>query len=184
MAWWKNSQAIQPAVKRLDQMLAEGAVRAARAWEDRGAELILQTDSPIEGLLLAALYKGHNLHDFAVHFAGRVDEPVELVCGTVVVYQQAKISPYRVDFLIDDSSSPNAARRRWVIVECDGHDFHEKSKGQARRDKARDRFFQSKGCRVLRFTGSEIWADPEACADEIWRQLAIKDHLIADGVSA
>lgn len=183
MAWWKNRQAIQPTVKRIDQMLAEGAVRAARAWEDRGAELILQTDSPIEGLLLGALYKDHDLHDFTVHFAGCVDEPVESVCGTVVIYQQAKIAPYRVDFLIDDSSSPNAACRRWLIVECDGHDFHERTKDQARSDKARDRFLQSKGCRVLRFTGSEIYANPEACAQEIWRQISSNEALTARGLS-
>ncbi len=184
MAWWQNRQAIQPAVKRLDQMLAEGAERAARAWEDRGAELILQTESPIEGLLLGALYKDHDLHDFTVHFAGCVNDPVESVCGTVFIYQQATIAPYRVDFLIDDSSSPNAAQRRWIVIECDGHDFHERTKDQVRRDRARDRFLQSKGCRVLRFTGSEIWADAEACAAEIWRQITVNEAQNASEVAA
>jgi len=174
--WWKNQRAARSSVKRIDQILAEGAQRVARSWEDQEAELILRTETPIEGLLLAALYKDHDLFDFTVHFAGIVDEPIESVCGTVVIYQQEKVSPYRVDFLIDYSSSTNAERRRWVIVECDGHDFHERTKEQARRDRARDRFFQSKGCRVLRFTGSKIWANPEECAAEIWAQLGINDE--------
>jgi very-short-patch-repair endonuclease len=62
-----------------------------------------------------------------------------------------------------------------MIVECDGHDFHEKTKEQARRDKQRDRFLQSRGYKVLRYTGSEIWADPTECSDEILTELAIDD---------
>jgi very-short-patch-repair endonuclease len=52
-------------------------------------------------------------------------------------------------------------------VECDGHDFHERTKEQAQRDKSRDRYLQANGWRVLRFTGSEIHRTPEKCADEI-----------------
>lgn len=182
--WWENRQAVQPAVDKLSELIRQGEQRIARAWGDRGYDLVVRTDSPIEAILLAALYKDHDTQKFDVTFAGRVDEPVESMCGKVVIYQQAKIAPYRVDFLIDDSSSANAARRRWIVVECDGHDFHERTKEQARRDRARDRFLQSKGCRVLRFTGSEIWADPEACAAEIWRQIAVNEALAAGEVAA
>jgi hypothetical protein len=37
-----------------------------------------------------------------------------------------------------------------LVVEVDGHDFHEKE--QARRDKQRDRFMTTTGAKVLRFT--------------------------------
>jgi very-short-patch-repair endonuclease len=78
-----------------------------------------------------------------------------------------------VDLAIVDATLPfNHTPPRIMIVECDGHDFHEKTKDQARRDKQRDRFFQSKGYKVLRYAGSEIWADPEKCADEIIDELA------------
>lgn len=50
------------------------------------------------------------------------------------------------------------------IIECDGHDFHEKTKEQVRRDKERDRNLQGAGLTVLRYAGSEIVADPVACA--------------------
>jgi very-short-patch-repair endonuclease len=52
-------------------------------------------------------------------------------------------------------------------VEIDGHDFHERTKEQARRDKSRDRALTSTGWSVLRFTGSEIYADPSGCLDQI-----------------
>ena len=78
----------------------------------------------------------------------------------VKVRPQAKIGPYRVDFLISCGDIR-------MIVECDGHDFHEKTKEQAAKDKKRDRWFQSNGFKVMRFTGSELWRDPWACADEI-----------------
>jgi very-short-patch-repair endonuclease len=54
-----------------------------------------------------------------------------------------------------------------VAIECDGHDFHEKTKEQARKDKRRDRVFLAEGLPVLRFTGSEIHRDPTAIAKEV-----------------
>jgi very-short-patch-repair endonuclease len=41
-----------------------------------------------------------------------------------------------------------------IVVECDGHDFHEKTKGQVARDKSRVRDLEIAGWRVLRFPGS------------------------------
>lgn len=48
-----------------------------------------------------------------------------------------------------------------LAVECDGHDFHEKTKEQARRDKSRDRILISHGIHTIRFTGSEIFRRSE-----------------------
>jgi very-short-patch-repair endonuclease len=56
-----------------------------------------------------------------------------------------------------------------VAIECDGHDFHEKTKEQAARDKKRDRDLQHAGWAVLRFTGSQIYGDAAATAAEVWR---------------
>ena len=58
-----------------------------------------------------------------------------------------------------------------IGVECDGHDFHEKTKEQAARDKKRDRDLQALGYRVLRFSGSEIYRDVNACILAIFEQL-------------
>ena len=44
-----------------------------------------------------------------------------------------------------------------MAIECDGHDFHEKTKEQAQRDKEKDRILQANGWLIARFTGSEIY---------------------------
>jgi very-short-patch-repair endonuclease len=75
---------------------------------------------------------------------------------------------YVVDFLLL-SCLPWDSGIRKTIIETDGHDFHEKTKKQAQSDKSRDRDFISKGFTVLRFTGSEIHKDADACAEETLR---------------
>jgi very-short-patch-repair endonuclease len=69
---------------------------------------------------------------------------------------------YRADLYLDlfDANRPG------IVVECDGHDFHEKTKAQAAKDKSRDRAFQAEGYAIIHFTGSEIWNRPYNCAFE------------------
>lgn len=70
---------------------------------------------------------------------------------------------FRVDFLI---RAKVGGKRRQVIVECDGHEFHEKTKEQAAKDKQRARMLVLEGYIVLNYTGSEIWGSPFKCARE------------------
>lgn len=79
---------------------------------------------------------------------------------------QSRIGPYRADFELVCRRSQT--EQFSIIIECDGHEFHEKTKQQAARDKKRDRFFAAAGYTVLRFTGSEIWRDPLGCANEVY----------------
>lgn len=81
--------------------------------------------------------------------------------------QQAPFGPYRVDFLFTIPATGTATSDKRLVVEIDGHDFHEKTKEQAQRDKERDRFMVKAGAEVLRYTGSEVWANPFACAEEV-----------------
>jgi very-short-patch-repair endonuclease len=166
----------QSSADKLAMLIEEGAEQAAARWEESVHYYIAQCESPIEELLIAALYIDHDSHPYRMIFMGKCDSPYLNSNGEeVFIYQQAKVGDYRVDFLIHDCSvAPEVARPRWIIVECDGHDFHERTKEQARHDKKRDRYLQSLGAKVLRFTGSEIWADPEACAHETL------SHLWAD----
>jgi very-short-patch-repair endonuclease len=80
------------------------------------------------------------------------------------VYLQAQIGQYRADFLFDDL---HEGKRRFIVVELDGHDWHERTKQQATRDKKRDRALVAAGYRIMRFTGSEIYADPGECLQEV-----------------
>ena len=70
---------------------------------------------------------------------------------------------YRADFFLHDGQA-----KIKVIIECDGHNFHEATKEQAAHDKKRDRLFTKHKYCVLRYTGSEIYADPFKCAEDVW----------------
>lgn len=66
---------------------------------------------------------------------------------------------YRLDFLVFYDAGV-------VAVELDGHATH-KTKEQRRYDAQRDRWFNARGVRTLRWTGSEVAADPEGCVREL-----------------
>lgn len=93
------------------------------------------------------------------------------VCGyqrglgdPISIEPQVTVGPYRVDFMVSCQFGSETLR---IAVECDGHEFHEKTKAQASRDKRRDRAIQRNGCRVFRFTGSDIFNDAHGCAREV-----------------
>lgn len=69
-----------------------------------------------------------------------------------------------VDFVL---SAYGCGKVKRLAIECDGHDFHEKTKEQAARDKSRDRALVQAGMHVIRFTGSEIFRDAESCVRQI-----------------
>ena len=79
------------------------------------------------------------------------------------VVAQALVSLDGNDYRADFAFLADGIR---IAVELDGHDFHERSKEQAKRDKSRDRAFTRAGWSILRFTGSEVHADAESCVDE------------------
>lgn len=78
---------------------------------------------------------------------------------------QVQCGPHRVDFLFVGYTFEEAPAL--VAVECDGHEFHERNKLQAARDKARDRALAIMGVNVMRFAGSEIHRNPHACLREV-----------------
>jgi very-short-patch-repair endonuclease len=82
----------------------------------------------------------------------------------VKIEPQARVGKYRVDFLLRIGTES-------IIVECDGHNFHERTKEQAAKDRKRDRDLQSDGFKVMRFTGSEIWNDADSCYREVEREI-------------
>lgn len=83
------------------------------------------------------------------------------------IMMQVPVGKYRVDFLLYHMTAECEDVSTWVkvplVIECDGHDFHERTKEQAKRDRSRDREMATAGLHVTRFTGSEIWRDPMAC---------------------
>lgn len=105
--------------------------------------------------------------------------PRDRWCGTAIE-PQYKIGKWRVDFILILNVPP---QRKYIVVECDGHEYHERTKQQAARDRSKDRWLQERGIPILRYTGHEIHKDPEACALQV-ENLAfniMEEMLIAGG---
>lgn len=138
----------------LEKIMAAAAEHAAEGIEITYAQC---KGTEIEKLFYAALR--HVIYD--VRFWENIYNH-----GDIEIRQQSSIGEYRVDFeiLVMDS---RADKYHYLVVECDGHDFHERTKEQAAKDHARDRSLTLDGYTVFRFTGSEIWADPVKCAHQV-----------------
>jgi hypothetical protein len=97
---------------------------------------------------------------------------------------QFKIDKYRIDFLIvcchaslplimefDDFFTENYKDYEKtyffkVLIECDGFEYHGKSKEQFIKDREKDRFLKYLGYDVLRFSGTELYKNPDQCLEE------------------
>lgn len=66
---------------------------------------------------------------------------------------------YRIDFLIEIAFKYNEKHEDLIsiVIECDGYDFHQKTKEQVEKDYEKERLLQMNGYYVLRFSGSEIY---------------------------
>lgn len=119
------------------------------------ASVLMACESPIEQLMLFIL---------DVKFkAGLIPGAISLKPQVWVTVCNNK---YRGDIVIEFDP---LLMLKPLIVECDGHGFHERTKAQARRDKQRQRDLQIEGYHVIRFTGSEIYEDPAVCAEDVVR---------------
>lgn len=118
--------------------------------------------SPIEILLGAALLfhdKFDGMPGFPLILGEQKDLPFWGPEARVLI-PQYQFENCRVDWVYRDGDL-------LTFIECDGHDFHERTKQQAAKDRQRDRQIQSAGHPILRFTGSEICRDPLGCAAQI-----------------
>ncbi len=148
-------------------------------------KMLERCESPVEQMLLVALFNrwGGEIHpelqrlqcsfigDYPA-YAGIFTACCELQ-RNVTIWQEKS---YRVDFYIyltrfgtqgatkENGFSPELVR---LVVEVDGHDFHERTKLQASRDRERDRELLMANCQVVRFTGSDVFNDPNGCAEKI-----------------
>lgn len=134
--------------------------------------------SPIEQMLGAHLFA---TDPAILSFAAVIGDWNHSVSGGqgFYVWPQMGVRNYRADFGVLFNVQTGVYR---LAVECDGHEFHEKTKEQAQRDKARDREFLEEGWPVMRFTGSEIHRDPMKCADQVGdflMQQFLRDHAKA-----
>lgn len=88
--------------------------------------------------------------------------------GVAVLGFQIPIGPYKADMALVCHSVFEEVAPFTVVIECDGHAYHERTKEQAAHDKQRDRYMQCAGFTVLRFTGSEIYQKGDDHAFDVW----------------
>lgn len=122
----------------------------------------LNMSSPIEHILYCALGTLGRIN----HYEDA--EPIEIqgkhyVSGLGINWQKV-IGKYRVDFEVFNS---DRSESKTVLVECDSHQFHERTEKERRYEKERDCWLKKQGYTVLRFTGKEIIEDPFNVAAEI-----------------
>ncbi len=158
--------------------------RFTNEFYEQAADDERTVESPIEAVMLAHLrylitgFSG-GIETHQVVKAPNWDAAQKMARGMgdleVRIFPQCQVGPYRLDFLLAVAMN---GKRLWIAVECDGHDFHERTKKQAAHDKKRDRSIQAMGIRVFRFTGSEIWRPDDSLLDDLTR--VISDFIEAE----
>jgi very-short-patch-repair endonuclease len=136
-------------------------------------------DSQIETALFAALVIEAKFGDLSferVVVADRGKRVLEYDHTALTIEPQASILEFRVDFLLTVFGLTSGIKKQ-AVIECDGHNFHERTREQASRDRARDNLLRLGGYIPLRYTGSDIWRDPCKHASQIigWAAAAHRD---------
>ena len=88
---------------------------------------------------------------------------------SVILEPQRQVTTVRGEFAVDFLIRPRShdVGTSEIVIELDGHDFHEKTPQQATRDKSRERAIMRSGKSVLRFTGYEIIRNARGCVQEV-----------------
>lgn len=157
-----------------------GDVKAQHFAQEMQANCLeMGMESPIEHLFWIACSTICEAHCQDIN-----PEPCALSTGELVlpdgiyIVPQSQEGSYRVDFRISGIGYGPPEHLPPVIVELDGHDFHDRDKRQRSYEKRRDRDLQRAGYKVLHFTGSDVVKDPFACA---WEALELVGMFVGTG---
>lgn len=119
-----------------------------------------QCESPIE-VIFAYYYDRWYSNKFHSK-----DLVFELIPQEIITTDNSKT--YRVDFLLECYLYKEKDEYySSLIVECDGHQFHEKTKEQVRKRNERDFNLKLSGYDIIHFSGSEIYNEPEKCVNNV-----------------
>lgn len=145
-----------------------------------GAELdMLELKSPIEKIFYIALAAYSEYYSFQYTVAKTsLEDSKSCQSSLIFISSQFEIGKYKVDFLIETYDVNDVLKS--VVVELDGHDFHDKDKHQRAYEKSRDRFITREGYKALHFTGSELVSDPFKAVLEVFNTLEIVSQCHLD----
>lgn len=121
-------------------------------------------ESPIENQLGAAILTVFERHGVNLPLVN--SDRIEGAPDGLLLVPQFRWGYYRSDWALVVARPLNA-----LLIECDGRAFHS-SPDQIAHDKKKDQSARDRGYLTLRFTGSEIFRDADACAEEIYNLVA------------
>lgn len=119
--------------------------------------------SPIEQIFITAfdLYQLFNNKDY-----------IFLISQKEIKINKKK---YIVDFLFETDEFINKYNTtKKIIIECDGYEFHQKTKEQVQNDNEREYNLKMAGYDVLRFSGTQIYNNPIKCAEDTYNYIIKK----------
>lgn len=117
-------------------------------------------ESPIEQIFITAfeLYMKLNNKEFIMLFS---QMPIKI--GK---------KKYVADFYFEKDKYINCFNtNKRIIIECDGHEFHQKTKEQVKRDNEREYALKMAGYEIIRFSGSQIYNEPFKCAEDTYNYI-------------
>ena len=101
----------------------------------------------------------------------------------IFLFSQAEIitnnKKYIADFLFETDEFVNKFNtNKKIVIECDGYEFHQKTKEQVQYDNEREFDLKMAGYEVLRFSGTQIFNNPIKCAEDTYNFImkAIKEE--------
>lgn len=146
----------------IDPMFSESVERALeearRLVDDEGYVHLLCDHAIARGLALIEHVESPIEHNFIMGLIPYLTNEGIWVAVQATIYVPHEI---RVDVYLFERHT-----KKPLAVELDGHEWHERTKAQAQRDKSRDRRLLEIGVPVMRFTGSEVHHDPHDCAQQ------------------
>jgi very-short-patch-repair endonuclease len=111
------------------------------------------------------IYRDQSLHQRGIDLdLNSVKSKFRWDKGVIHIFQHFPVLKYKIDFLCGMKIEEYFF---FLAVECDGHEFHEKTKQQVSRDKRRDRDLLLNGIPSVRFSGSDVWRDPYGCIEDV-----------------
>lgn len=117
-------------------------------------------ESPIEVVMGAAILLHFEEIGHPIPWFSNDDDTAHIAEPHLII--QKTINNYRVDFLL---CAPE--RNTYLIVECDGKDFHHKNHAQIKADRDRDRALEKDGFEIMRVPGTQIYNESISVAIDI-----------------
>lgn len=117
-------------------------------------------ESPIEQIFITA---------FELYLIFNQKEDIFLFSQKEIQVNDRK---YIVDFYFEEDEYVNKFNtNKKIIIECDGYEFHQKTKEQVQKDNEREYNLKMAGYEILRFSGTQIYNNPFKCAEDTYNYI-------------